>query len=217
MFTKKIATLSLSIALLAGCDTINGWMGKGKTNPSSKPAMASDEREAGKAMVAPALKKVAVAKVGPSKNATTQPSDNNVTGTVTFTEMDGHVMVVADLSGLKPGSTHGFHIHDKGDLTSADLSSAGGHFDPGATKTHGDPDHADHAIHAGDLGNLVADDKGNVHAERTVMNISIDGPNNGIVGRSVIIHAKADDLKTNPAGNSGARVAGGVIEKTSQQ
>ncbi|HMB95480.1 MAG TPA: superoxide dismutase family protein, partial [Tepidisphaeraceae bacterium] len=129
---------------------------------------------------------------------------------VTFTQIGDSVKVVADVLGLAPNSTHGFHIHDKGDLSAPDLSSAGGHFNPGH-HIHGGPTTS--AVHEGDMGNLTADSTGAAHYELTLTSITIGtGAANDIVGHSVIIHAKTDDLSTQPSGNSGARVAGGVIE-----
>lgn len=153
----------------------------------------------------------ASAEAAPTAVATIQSAGNvseKITGTVTFTEDGDKVKVVADVDGLKPGD-HGFHIHAKPDLSAPDLSSAGGHFNPEGHH-HGGPDSAEH--HAGDLGNLTADDKGHAHLEVTVAGLSISGEKNGVIGHSVIIHAKPDDLKTDPSGNSGARIAGGVIE-----
>jgi superoxide dismutase, Cu-Zn family len=153
--------------------------------------------------------KVAVAEVKPSKAATTQPTNSNVTGTVTFTEMGNMVKVTAHIMGLAPNSTHGFHIHEKGDLSAPDLSSAGGHFNPGGHQ-HGAPGGMSHE---GDLGNLKADGMGMAMYDATVEGISVGtGEKNDIVGKSVIIHSGQDDLKTQPTGNSGGRVAGGVIE-----
>jgi len=152
--------------------------------------------------------KTAVATVGPSKASSTQPSQGQVKGTVTFEQGDSDVKVTVDLTGFPPNTEHGFHIHQKGDLSAPDLSSAGGHFNPGH-KHHGGPDSAEH--HAGDMGNLTSDAQGNVKLEITLKDISLNGEN-GILGKSVIIHAKADDLKSDPAGNSGPRIAGGVIE-----
>lgn len=131
-----------------------------------------------------------------------------ITGTVTFTKVGEKLKVVADIDGLSPGQ-HGFHIHEKADLSAPDLSSAGGHFNPDHHH-HGGPDATEH--HAGDLGNLTADDKGHAHLEVTLSGLSIDGEKNGVVGHSVIIHAKPDDLKSDPSGNSGPRIAGGAIE-----
>ncbi len=151
----------------------------------------------------------AVADVKPSQAATTRPSDNNVTGTVTFTETDGKLTFVADLDGFVPSSKHGFHVHQKGDLSAPDLSSAGGHFNPDKQK-HGGPEAEHH--HLGDLGNLTADDKGHAHLEGALSGATLSPGDHSIAGKSVIIHAKEDDLHTDPAGNSGARIAGGVIE-----
>jgi superoxide dismutase, Cu-Zn family len=156
---------------------------------------------------ADALKAVAVVK--PAKAATTQPINNNVTGTVTFTESDGKVSFVADIDGLEPNTMHGFHIHDKGDLSAPNLSSAGGHFNP-THEQHGGPGSPHH--HLGDLGNLEADANGHAHLEGTIADVTLSDGDHCIMNRSVIIHAKPDDLKSQPAGDSGARVAGGVIE-----
>ena len=152
----------------------------------------------------------AIAQVRPSKAATTQPSDNNVVGTVTFTQTDKGVSFVADIDGFAPNSKHGFHIHDKGDLSAPDLASAGGHFNP-TKEPHGGPDSPHH--HMGDLGNLNADANGHAHLDGTVANVSLTG-DNSIIGKSVIIHAQEDDLNSQPSGKSGARIAGGVIEAT---
>jgi Cu-Zn family superoxide dismutase len=131
---------------------------------------------------------------------------NSVAGTVTFTRVDAGVKVVADVSGLTQGK-HGFHIHECGDCTAADGSSAGGHFNPGKMN-HGAP--MDMTRHAGDMGNLEADASGKAHLEYTDPMMKLEGPGS-IIGRSMIVHAKEDDLKTQPTGNAGPRVACGVI------
>jgi Cu-Zn family superoxide dismutase len=155
-----------------------------------------------------ALAAEAVANIKPSKAAATQPANTNVTGTVKFSEADGKVTFVADIDGLSPGK-HGFHIHAKNDLSAPDLSSAGGHFNPDKQK-HGGPEGEHH--HLGDLGNLTADDQGHAHAEGTIAGATLGEGDHSIVGKSVIVHAKEDDLQTDPAGNSGGRIAGGAIE-----
>ena len=137
-----------------------------------------------------------------------QAHTEEVTGTVKFYEESGGLRVVADIKGLSPG-LHGFHIHEKGDLSDAKLTTAGPHFNPAGHK-HGGPE--GDMRHAGDLGNLEADAQGNAKLDKVFKGISIKGASDGIVGRSVIIHAKADDLKTDPSGESGDRIAGGVIE-----
>jgi Cu-Zn family superoxide dismutase len=129
-----------------------------------------------------------------------------ITGNVTFTSETDGVRVVAAIDGLTPGK-HGFHIHEKPDLTAPDLSSAGPHWNPGGNH-HGGPEAADH--HAGDLGNLVADDKGHAHYDVIIKGLTIEGKT-GVIGHSVIIHAKEDDLTSQPAGESGPRIAGGAI------
>jgi len=131
---------------------------------------------------------------------------NNVFGTITFTQTDKGVLVVADLEGLTKGK-HGFHIHEFGDCSSPDGTSAGGHFNPEG-KSHGAP--MDISRHAGDMGNIEADASGKAHLEYTDAMMTLNGPNS-ILGRSVIVHISEDDLKTQPTGNAGARVACGVI------
>lgn len=132
---------------------------------------------------------------------------NRAQGYVTFKQVEGGVLIVADVDYLEPGK-HGFHIHEYGDCSAPDGSSAGGHFNPKNTK-HGAPDAVER--HVGDLGNLAADGKGHAHYERVDTVISLEGPDS-IIGRSVIVHANADDYHTQPTGNAGGRIACGVIE-----
>ncbi len=131
---------------------------------------------------------------------------NDVKGIVTFTKVDGGVRVVADLEGLAPGK-HGFHIHEFGDATSSDGTSAGGHFNP-TNMEHGSP--MSEMRHEGDMGNLEADASGKAHLEYVDKEISFEGLKS-IIGRSVVVHAGVDDMKTQPTGNSGSRIAYGVI------
>lgn len=138
--------------------------------------------------------------------ATLEPkSGSKVTGTVTFAKTGNETRVVADVENLTPGK-HGFHIHEKGDCSAADASSAGGHFNP-THQHHGGTSGT--ARHAGDLGNIEADASGKAHLDWTGK-LSFSG-DDSIVGKSVVVHEKADDLKTDPAGNSGARIACGEI------
>lgn len=131
---------------------------------------------------------------------------NNVRGVVTFTRLVNRVRVVADIEGLTPGQ-HGFHIHEFGDCSAPDATSAGGHFNPGGAP-HAGPEMRER--HVGDLGNITADASGKAHLDVVLSLITFHGPNS-ILGRSVIVHAKADDLKTQPTGDAGGRVACGVI------
>ena len=134
---------------------------------------------------------------------------NNVSGTVMFVQEGRKVFVIAELSGLKPGP-HGFHVHEKGDCSAPDFSSAGGHFNPDS-QPHGDPTAGAH--HVGDMPMLVADASGKAMARAELRTMSIGGGGaTDIVGKSVVVHADADDFRTQPAGNSGPRVACGIIK-----
>ena len=129
-----------------------------------------------------------------------------VHGVITFTQTDKGVKVVGHLEGLEPGN-HGFHVHEFGDCSAPDFTSAGGHYNPGKM-AHGGPDAA--VRHEGDLGNIVANEKGIATLEWVDPMLRLSGPNS-IVGRAVIIHTQADDLKSQPTGNAGAREGCGVI------
>lgn len=131
---------------------------------------------------------------------------NEVTGTVTFTKSGNGVKVIADVEGLTPGK-HGFHIHEYGDCSAPDGTSAGGHFNPEGVD-HGGPE-AD-ARHVGDMGNLEAGNDGTAHLEYTDNMIRLTGEH-GIIGRAIIVHAGEDDLTSQPTGAAGARVACGVV------
>lgn len=145
---------------------------------------------------------------GAAAQAELQPTKgNNARGTVSFTRQGNQVVMAAKFSGLTPGG-HGFHIHEKGDCSAPDGTSAGGHFNP-AGKKHGHPQHEDH--HVGDLPMLEADASGNASLTATLSGISLTQGDSGIIGRGVIVHAAPDDFKTQPTGNSGGRVACGVI------
>ncbi len=132
---------------------------------------------------------------------------NEITGTVSFTKaVPTGVDVKIDISGVTPGE-HGFHIHQFGDCSALDGTSAGGHF------SVGDHQHSHREAasrHVGDLGNLLADKDGNIKVTFNDPQIELNGEKS-IVGRGLILHADADDFKTQPTGNSGARIACGVI------
>ncbi|HTU89177.1 MAG TPA: superoxide dismutase family protein [Gemmataceae bacterium] len=127
-------------------------------------------------------------------------------GVVHFTATEDGVEIVGEISGLKPGD-HGFHIHEFGDVSSGDPKCHGGHFNPGKKK-HGGP--TDVERHVGDLGNISANNRGKAEIRMTDRQIALSGPRS-IIGRAVIIHAKADDLKSQPSGDAGDRIAGGVV------
>src|SRR5947209_5518509 len=135
-------------------------------------------------------------------------SGSHAQGMVHFEQMsDGTVEIKADITGLAPNSIHGFHLHDKGDCAD-NGNAAGGHFNP-TNMPHGAPDAQSH--HAGDFGNVTADDKGEVHTRFTTHSISINSDSNGVVGHAVVLHGSPDDLVSQPAGNAGPRIACGVV------
>ena len=132
---------------------------------------------------------------------------NQVRGHVLFMQLQDGVKVVANLSGLKPGSTHAIHVHEFGDCREPDASSAGGHYNPDG-HPHGLP--PNRPRHAGDLGQFKADPKGMARYAITVKNISVAEMDNAVIGRAVIVHAKGDSGE-GPSGNAGPRIACGVI------
>jgi len=136
-------------------------------------------------------------------------SGSEVSGNVTFTQIGDKVLVEARVTGLSPGA-HGFHVHESGDCSAPDAASAKGHFNPDA-KPHGHQGGSEH--HAGDLPNLVADAKGNASATAESAVISLGSDSHGIIGRSVVIHADPDDYTSQPAGNSGKRIACGTVRQ----
>lgn len=150
-------------------------------------------------------------RAAPVAGAQLEPrSGSQVSGSVSFFpagEKSEKVLVEATVRGLTPGA-HGFHIHEVGDCSAADATSAKGHFNP-VGKSHGHPESPDH--HLGDLPNLVADAGGNASYRAELWGLGLGGRPNDIIGRSVVIHADPDDYKSQPAGNSGKRVACGVI------
>jgi len=138
---------------------------------------------------------------------------NKVSGTVTLTEVADGVQIHAEVTGLAPGN-HGFHVHEFGDCSAADASSAGAHFNP-TNKPHAGPDAPER--HLGDMGNVESDASGKATLEYLDHQISLTNDQQSAIGRSVVVHAKADDLKSQPAGDSGARIACGVIGRAKGQ
>ena len=152
----------------------------------------------------------ALAKGAKAETKLESRSGSTVTGKVTFTQHDGKVSMKVVVNGLTPGN-HAIHLHEKGDCSAPDATSAGGHWNPSA-EDHGKWAHA--PFHHGDIGNLVADAKGKAELkmESELWTLG-DGKPSDVVGHSVIVHAKEDDFTTQPTGNAGGRVACGVIQK----
>ena len=181
--------LAVAIALMAGCASSGTPTATAKPSSDNAPAKSTASRAT--VVLAPA-------------------SGSLVSGTLTLVPMGDGVHLSGEVGGLKPGDTRGFHIHEKGDCSAADASSAGGHFNP-AAQAHGRSGHGAH--HAGDTDNIVANAKGVARIDAHVTGVTLGGgAGNDIAGRAVIVHAAADDYTTQPTGNAGARVACGVIK-----
>lgn len=142
--------------------------------------------------------------------ATLQPgTDEKANGTLTFTQTTDGVKVVGRFQGLAPKTKHGIHVHETGDCSDPKFASAGGHFNP-TNAPHGGPNSPEK--HIGDFGNLSADSKGRAKIELFMRGARLDNSATGLLGRAVIVHKKADDLKSQPSGNSGDRIACGTIQ-----
>ncbi len=136
-------------------------------------------------------------------------SGSSVTGAISFVQDGDQVTMTANLVGLEPG-VHAIHLHENGDCSTDDASSAGGHWNPN-TKEHGDWNEG--MNHMGDIGNLEADANGEASLTFSTDKwcIDCDDDTKNIKGKGVIVHAKADDFKSQPSGAAGDRVACGVI------
>lgn len=183
-----IAGVMVAVFGFAGCTQKEGEQGSTETTQKS---MGMEQK--------------AVAELSPTEG-------NEAHGTVTFTKVEDGIQVVADLEGVPEGE-HGFHIHENGDCSAPDATSAGGHFNPQGMP-HGGPN--DQQRHVGDMGNVTADSSGHAHKEYVDHLMAFEGENS-IIGKAVILHAQADDLTSQPTGNAGARIACGVIKMQGQE
>lgn len=195
MFQTKnlMVAATLVLLILAGCAA--------KEEPA--PAPAPEPVEVATTPIEPLM---AIADL-------TGRADSPLSGTVSFTQVGDVVQVVAHIEGATPGS-HGFHIHEIGDCSAEDFTSAGGHFNPTGAP-HGGPNDAER--HAGDLGNIEIGEDGVGELELTSDMITVAPGESSVVGRGVILHADPDDLESQPTGNAGARVACGVIGLPSER
>ncbi len=207
---STLLVLALCSALLTACSEE-----KSAVQPSAESNAASPTATT---TPLPTTSPIAVSPVTPSPEAAgplqavaeLQPTQgNNVKGTVTFTEVADGVRVNAEITGLTPGK-HGFHVHEKGDCSAPDATSAGDHFNP-TSKPHGAADALER--HDGDMGNIEADASGEAKLNYIDHNISLVAGERSVIGRGVIVHANPDDLTSQPSGNAGARVACGVITR----
>lgn len=138
-------------------------------------------------------------------------SGSSAQGTVRFKQLDDRlVRVRVDVTGVEPNRRHGFHVHETGDCSARDASSAGGHFNPTGA-AHGGREDA--RKHAGDFGNVTSDGRGEIHDEFVVDYISVIPGTRSVLDRAVVLHGGADDLTSQPAGDSGERIACGVVRR----
>ncbi|HEU5134557.1 MAG TPA: superoxide dismutase family protein [Steroidobacteraceae bacterium] len=197
MNVKYWLSLCAASALLAGC------------GQRDQPA-ATTEAPGTPSAPAPAdASPTASGASGPSvKLAPTQ--GQNASGTLALVAEGDGVRVTGTLQGLSPNAEFGFHIHEKGDCSAPDASSAGAHFNP-ANMPHGDPQGLAH--HAGDMLNAKSDMQGAATVDAVATGVSLgSGQPNDVRGRAIVLHEKADDYATQPSGDSGARIACGVID-----
>ena len=149
---------------------------------------------------------------GPAASAMLQPTQGSQTsGQVQFVSLGDRVRISGEVRGLAPGKTHGFHVHEKGDCSSGDGMSTGGHFNP-TGQAHGA--HGQGAHHAGDLPSLAADAQGVARFSYETRSLTVGQGATDVVGRGLIVHRDPDDFKTQPTGNSGPRLACAVITRS---
>ena len=171
--------------------------------PSSAPAAGNAAVTGNAATTTPA----AVPQEGPptAHVSFVAAAGNPVSGDLIVTDQGNAVAIRGVLTGLAPRSEHGFHVHEFGDCSLPDFASAGGHFNPTMVP---------HGEHLGDLPNIKADKDGHASIDVTVTGpnlVDVGGAPTQIIGKSLVIHAKPDDHKTQPSGGSGDRIACGVI------
>jgi Cu-Zn family superoxide dismutase len=149
---------------------------------------------------------------GPRATAQLQPTTGNATsGSVSFVQSGNKVVVSGEIRGLKPNAEHGFHVHEKGDCSSGDGMSAGGHFNP-----TGAP-HGSHGMgmhHTGDLPSLKADASGVARFNFESGSLAVGSGVTDVVGKGLIVHRDPDDYKTQPTGNAGPRLACAIITRS---
>ncbi|NLA67515.1 MAG: superoxide dismutase family protein [Gammaproteobacteria bacterium] len=210
MRTIPMTLLAASLALgLAACGAPQDGVDDAATPPTAPAPTAADAPATpADAAAAPDLTLASTAQAVATLAAT---EGSSTTGELAFQAIDGGVAITGQVNGLEPGSEHGFHVHEVGDCSAPDGTSAGGHFNPMAT-AHGRIGEGEH--HVGDTDNIVADDTGVARVDTRLDGATLgDGAATDILGRAVIVHADADDYATQPTGNAGARLACGVIEQ----
>lgn len=156
----------------------------------------------------------AVSSVQRAEAALASASGSLVSGRVVLLPAMQGVRITGTVGGLRAGGSFGFHVHERGDCSAADASSAGAHFNPGSS-AHGRAGPGAH--HLGDMDNLRADGEGVVQVDLVLQGAALGGgAANDILGKALIVHADADDYRSQPSGNAGARLACGVIRAASR-
>ncbi len=193
---KYLIFTCVAVVLLVGC---------GERNQPESPA-------------APAVPAESAPPAPPSAGASAQlapTQGNTATGSLAITASQNTVHLSGSVQGLAPDAEFGFHIHEKGDCSAPDASSAGAHFNP-SNAQHGNP--AGETHHAGDMLNAKSDAQGVARIEVDVTGVSLGGGQpDDVLGKAVVMHEKPDDYATQPSGNSGARIACGVIVPANAQ
>lgn len=192
---KALVGMLVPLALLAACN-------RAETPPDNAATVTSEG-----AMPIPPPETT------PASNAATAvlagTKDSPVRGELRLTEASGGVDIIGEIAGLTVGSEHGFHVHEHGDCSAPDASSAGEHLNP-ADAAHGGPGAAEK--HLGDIPNLKADEQGRADVNLRIAGATLrDGGPNNLVGKAFVVHAKADDYTTQPSGDAGDRIACGVV------
>lgn len=194
---------SLLVSALASALLTLGGCASTADSPSSDASTATPAATAGPSAT-PAAASVASATANMSA-----ASGSLVSGKLTLRPVANGVQVSGQIGGMTANRPQAFHIHEKGDCSAADASSAGGHFNPTA-QPHGRASHGAH--HLGDNDNLVSNGEGVVTVNTVFQGVTLGGGGaNDVVGKAIVVHAAADDYTSQPAGNAGARVACGVI------
>jgi Cu-Zn family superoxide dismutase len=195
-----VAAFALAFALLAlaACGKRDNQTNDQMAGTASEPTASEPA-----AMATPA------APAGQTAEANLQSSQSGIGGTVRFSEEPGGagVRIVADVHGV-PAGKHGFHLHETGDCSAPDYKTAGAHFNPGGAVHACSPTDP---RHAGDFGNIEVGPDGSGRMEMVSNTLSFSGPNS-LVGKAVILHAGEDDCKSQPSGDSGDRIACGVVQ-----
>lgn len=185
----RTGTNGAILATLAACST----------TPTAPPVMP---------VPSPAAPGPAVSTASGATITLAPASASLVSGKLTASPIDGGVRITGEIGGLTRGNAHAIHIHERGDCSAADATSAGGHFNP-AQQAHGRAGSGPH--HGGDMDNIVADANGVARVDVRALGVSLGGGATDIGGRAVIVHAMPDDYRTQPTGNAGGRIACGVI------